>query len=80
MEISDGVAIIAVIIAAVSLYRTRKRNELENKYNETSSKLAELQLLILEQEEKNKNNADITAYFYKDFNSHYRIQGRYSYF
>lgn len=72
-EISDFVSITAVIIAATSLYRTRKQTELENKYNETSSKLAEFQLRLLEEEHRQENTADISAYFYKDFKNSYRL-------
>lgn len=72
-EISDIVSIVALVIAATSLYRTRKQTELENKYNETSSKLAEFQLRLVEEEHRQENTADISAYFYKDFKNSYRL-------
>ncbi len=72
-EIIDLVSIVAVAISVVSLYRTRKQNELINKYNETSSKLAEFQLRLLEEEHREENTADISAYFYKDFKNNYRL-------
>lgn len=73
LSISDGIAVVAVIVAFVSLYRTRKQVEFENKLNETASKLTHLQLEILQREEDEKNSADITAYFYLDRDERYRV-------
>ncbi|WP_158303840.1 hypothetical protein [Saccharophagus degradans] len=76
MNISDGFSLLAVIIAFVSLYRTRKQNEFENALNLANSKLAQLQLEILEREEKKNSSADVGAYFYLDGKSNYRIAVR----
>jgi hypothetical protein len=75
-DVGDGVALIAVVISFMSLYRTRKQHEIENKYNEMSSKLAELQVRILEREETERNSAIVAAYFYKDAKSQCRISVR----
>ncbi len=63
METSEYIALIAVIISFVSLYRTRKQNEIINRFNEISSKLAEMQLSNLGREEQERNSAILTAYF-----------------
>ena len=73
MSIGDGLALIAVVIAFVSLYRTRKQTEMENKLNENASKLSELQLTILERQEKENSSADVSAYFYLDNTSNCRV-------
>lgn len=73
LSISDGIALVAVIVAFLSLYRTRKQTEFENKLNETASKLTQLQLEILKREEEEKSSADIGAYFYLDGNGSYRV-------
>lgn len=73
MDIGDGISLIAVLIAFVSLYRTRKQNDIENKLNEASLKLTQLQLKTLEMEEVINNSADIGAYFYLDGKSQHRV-------
>ncbi|MCR6652723.1 MAG: hypothetical protein NVV73_15145 [Cellvibrionaceae bacterium] len=73
MSIGDGIAFLALIIAFVSLYRTRKQTELENQMNVAISKLNELQLKALEREEDAKQSADIGAYFYLDGSGNYRL-------
>ncbi len=73
MDTGEYVALIAVIISFVSLYRTRKQKEIENRFNQLSSKIAEIQLQKLEKEKKENNSADMTAYFYKDYKDNYRI-------
>lgn len=73
LSISDGIAVVAVIVAFVSLYRTRKQVELESKLNETASKLTQLQLEILQREEEERSSADIAAYFYLDSDESYRV-------
>jgi hypothetical protein len=73
MGASEYIALLAVVISFVSLYRTRKQTEIENKFNELSSRIAEIQLRRLEEEEQKKKSADVHAYFYKDYNNNYRV-------
>lgn len=73
MSIGDAISLVALIIAFVSLYRSRKQGEMEKRMNELTVKLQEIQLGSLLKEEELKNSADIFVYYYLDGNGGHRL-------
>lgn len=73
MTLGDGASLIAAVIAFVALYRTRKKAEVERKYNDIASKLALLQIELLEREREAQSAVRLIAYFYRDHVGTYRI-------
>ena len=62
------IAIIAVIISFISLYRTRKFNEQQIIFQEETHKLAQLQRSLLEEQQAEKYKSGLSLYIYNAVN------------